>query len=143
MVDMPMGLEAIYGLATGGTVGTWVGLGINLVVSTIVMGIVLMVILEIISKAWGEPVKVTNAFLVALLINIINLPIITGLLGSFITLIPFGLLIFPLIVWIVLIKAFFREMSLIHSVILGVIGFILSIYLIPILVGMVTGYLGL
>ena len=141
MADLPMGLGAIYDMATGASVNAWVGLGINLIVSTVVMGIVLMVLLVIISKAWGESVNVTNAFLVALIINIINLPILTGLLGGFIAMIPFGLYIVPLIIWIVLMKAFFGEMSTIHAVILGVIGFVLSIVLIPTLVGMVMGYL--
>ena len=143
MADLTAGLGAIYGLATGTGVGGWVSLGINLVVSTIVMGIVLMVLLEIISKAWGEPVKVTNAFLAALVINIINLPILSGLLVGFIAMVPFGLILVPLVIWIVLMKVFFGQMSTVHAVILGIIGFVLSIYLIPNLVGMVLGYLGL
>ena len=97
-------LEGFSVLRRGRLLG-WVALGITLIVSTIVGGIVFFALLKVISKAWGEPVKITSAFLVVFLINIINFFGILGLVASFLP--SMVTLILPLIIWIVLVKVFF------------------------------------
>jgi len=132
------GLDAIYGLATGQGVSGWLNLGINLIISTIVGGIVILILFEIISKAWGGSFKATNAFLLVLVINIVNL---LGIMAFVAPYIPYAGLILPILVWIILIKVFFGEMSWMHTIITGIVGYAISIILIPNLVAMVSGYL--
>jgi hypothetical protein len=114
---------------------------VNIILSTVIMGIILLIIVEIIGKQFSEEVNPIHAFLVALVINIINIPIIFGLISSFVSFIPFLPIILPLIIWIIVVKLFFRDMEMLHAVIVGVIGFVLSIFLIPYLVDMVGGFI--
>jgi len=132
------GLDAIYGLATGTGWAGWLNLGINLIISTIVGGIVILLLLEVIGKAWGEKIKPVNAFLLVIVINIVNL---LGVMAFIAPYVPFAGLLLPIIVWIVLVKVFFKEMSLLHAVITGIVGYAISIYLVPNIIAMVSGYL--
>jgi hypothetical protein len=131
-------LNAIYNLATSSTYDYWIMLGVNLIISTIVGGIVLLIILEIFSKKFGERVSPTNAFIVVLLVNIINLIGLMGILLPFVAAIPFGSVILPLLVWIVFIKVFFGDLSLLHVLIIAVVFFALTIMVVPVLANMVT-----
>ena len=83
----------------------------------------------------------TNAFLVVLIINLINMLGVLGIVIRFISFIPFLPVILPVLIWIALIKMFFKDMSFAHAVIVGVIGWVLSIFLIPYLVGMASGFI--
>lgn len=132
-----MGLGAFYSLATGQTAMGWASLGVNLIVSTLVGGIVLLIILQIISKAWGEPVKATSAFIIAFLINLINFFGIMGLIASYLP--SMVTLFLPLIIWIVLIKVFFSTMRTTHAVITGIIGWLVSSMFLPGIISMVMG----
>ncbi len=132
------GLESIYGLASSQGITGWMSLGINLIVSTIVGGVVILILLEAISKAWGERVKPVNAFLLVLVINLVNL---LGIMAFVAPYVPYAGYVLPIIVWIVLVKVFFGEMGMKHAVITGIVGYIISILLIPSLVAMVSGYL--
>ncbi len=132
------GLESIYGLATSQGATGWMSLGINLIISTLVGGIVILILLEVISKAWGERVKPVNAFLLVLVINIINL---LGVMAFVAPYVPYAGYVLPIIVWIVLVKVFFGEMKLTHAIITGIVGYIISILLIPNLISMVSAYL--
>ena len=120
-----------------------IGLGINIIVSTIVGGIVILIILEIIGKEFSEPVSTMNAFVLALLINIINMFGVVYLLGSFLSSIPFYSIILPLIIWIVLIKFLFGEMSITHAIIAGVVCYFVTMLVLPYLVSLVMGFIPL
>ena len=124
--------------------GNPIGLATNLILSTIVGGIVILVVVEILAKKFSEEVNPLHAFMLALCINIINLPIIMGLLYTFISFIPLMGLIagfLPIIIWIVLTKLFFRDMSIMPVLIIAVLGYFLSMFVIPLLVNMVAGYI--
>jgi hypothetical protein len=116
-------------------------LAINVIVSTIIGGIVLLILVEIVGKKFSEEVHPANAFLVALIINIINIPIIFGLISSFLSFIPFLPVILPVLIWIILIKVFFREMEITHAILVGVIGWALTMFLVPSLVGIAMGFI--
>jgi hypothetical protein len=115
----------------------WLSLGVNLLLSTLIGGIVLIIILEILGHEWGEDVHPVNAFFVILVINLINL---FGVVG-FLSFIPYAALIIPIFVWILLVKAFFSELSFKHATIVGIIGFILTMLLIPLIVNIIGSYL--
>lgn len=76
-----------------------------------------------------------------LIINIVSTFGVANILAPFISFIPMSSLIISLVIWIGLMKVFFREMSMLHAVIAGVVGFLLSMFIIPILIGMVISYL--
>ena len=116
-------------------------LAINIIVSTIIGGIVLLILVEIIGKKFSEEVHPMNAFLVVLIINLINILGVLGFITPYISSIPFLPVILPVLVWIILIKLFFSEMSIMHAIIVGVIGWLLSIFLIPYLVGIASGFI--
>jgi hypothetical protein len=115
-------------------------LAINLILSTIIGGIVLLIIVEIFGKKFKEKIHPANAFLVVLIINIINLLGVTALIMPMLSSIPFLAVILPVIIWVVLIKLFFKEMKFTHAILVGIVGYALSIFLIPILVGMASGF---
>jgi hypothetical protein len=115
-------------------------LAINLILSTIIGGIVLLIIVEIFGKKFKEKIHPANAFLVVLIINIINLLGVTALVMPMLSSIPYLAVILPVIIWVVLIKLFFKEMKFTHAILVGVVGYALSIFLIPILVGMASGF---
>lgn len=126
--------EKILALATS---RDWAALGINLILSTIIGGIIIAILLAIFSKAWKEQVKYQNAFLMVLLINIINLFGVIGFLSPFV---PAALSLFvPLLIWIGFAKIFFPQMVWWHAIVLGAIGYGLSIFLIPSLTSAVSG----
>ena len=116
-------------------------LAINIIVSTIIGGIVILILVEIIGKKFSENVHPVNAFLVVLIINLINFLGVLGFITPYISFIPFLPVILPVLIWIILIKLFFKEMRIIHAVIVGVVGWLLSIFLIPYLVGMASGFI--
>jgi hypothetical protein len=121
-----------------------IGLAISIILSTIVGGIVILVIVEVFAKKFSEEVKPTHAFLVALVSSLINLFGIVSLLGQFILMVPalgILILILPIIVWIVLIKVFFSGLSILHALIIGAVCWFLSGNIIPILVGLVSGFI--
>ena len=116
-------------------------LAINIILSTIIGGIVLLIIVEVMGKKFSEEVHPVNAFLVVLIINIINFLGVLAFITPLVSFVPFLPVILPVLVWIILIKLFFREMSFLHAVIVGIIGWVLSIFLIPYLVGIASGFI--
>ncbi|NIO22566.1 MAG: hypothetical protein GTN38_00880 [Candidatus Aenigmarchaeota archaeon] len=121
--------------------GDPVTLAINIILSTIIGGIVLLILLEIVGKHFSEEVKPVNAFLLVLVINIINLPVIFGLLTSFASFIPFLPVILPVLIWIILVKFFFKELAISHAILVGVIGYLLTLFVVPYLIGLAMGFL--
>ncbi len=123
--------------------GDPITLGINVILSTIIGGIVLLILLEIVGKHFSEEVRPVNAFLLVLVINIINLPVIFSLLTQFASFVPFLPVILPVLIWIILVKFFFRELAMSHAVLVGVIGYLLTIFVVPYLIGLAMGFLPL
>jgi hypothetical protein len=68
--------------------GNPIGLATNLVLSTIVGGIVILVIVEIFAKKFAEDVNPMHAFLLVLVVSLINILGVMSLLGSFLAIIP-------------------------------------------------------
>ena len=127
--------DQILSLATS---RDWAALGLNLILSTIVGGIVIVILLAVFSKAWKEQMKYQNAFLMVLLINIINM---FGILALLSPIVPALSLFLPLLIWIGFAKGFFAEMKWWHAIVLGIIGYGLSIFLIPSLTGAASGFI--
>jgi len=87
-----------------------------------------------------------HAFLLVLVISLINIFGIVPILGSFLAIIPFAgilIMLLPVLVWIVLMKLFFRDMEMLHILIISVLCYFLSIYVIPSLVAIVSGFIPL
>jgi len=126
--------------------GNPIGLATNLILSTIVGGIVILVVVEIFAKKFAEDVNPMHAFLLVLVISLINIFGIVPILGSFLAIIPFAgilIMLLPVLVWIVLMKLFFRDMEMLHILIISVLCYFLSIYVIPSLVAIVSGFIPL
>lgn len=126
--------------------GNPVGLLANIILSTIVGGVLFLILVEIFAKKSSADVQITHAFLLALAINIINIPIVMGLIYTFVSFIPFlGLIsaFLPIIIWIVLTKFLFKDLGMLHVLIISVIGYVLTIYLLPSLVNIVAGFIPL
>jgi hypothetical protein len=120
------------------------GLVTNLIVSTIVSGIVILVIVMLFAKKFAESVSPLNAFILAFVVTLINLFGVVGLLGGILISLPLGsiiVMLLPILVWIVLVKVFFKEMSFLHVVIISFVCYLVSIYVIPMLVGTVGALL--
>ncbi len=118
-----------------------IGMAVNLILSTIVMGIVIIILTKTIARDEDEKIAPTHAFMLALLINIINMPIFSGLLYGFVSFIPFVGIVLPLIIWIIGTKLFFSDIHILHAMIIGVIGFVLSLLVIPTIVSILAGFI--
>jgi fatty acid desaturase len=91
---------SIFNLATSQSSNYWIALGINTILSTIIGGIVLIVLVEVFSHKFGESIKPQNAFLVVLLANVANNFGVIGLLGGFLSGIPYLIMVLPFLVWL-------------------------------------------
>jgi hypothetical protein len=142
MADAVSSLDGILG-SLDLSFGNPVSLGINIFLSTIIGGMVILIIVEVFSKKFSKAVNPMHAFLVALVASVINLLGIIALLGGFVGSLPLAgtiVMLLPVIVWILMIKMFFSHFSIIHSLIIGVICYLISIYLIPSLVMMAAAF---
>jgi len=117
------------------------GLGINIILSTLIGGILLLIILEIIGKEFSEPINPINAFVLVLIINLINMFGVIFILSPYIAFIPFYSIIIPLLVWILLVKLLFREMAILHVVIVALVGYFVTLLLLPYLVSMARAFI--
>jgi len=143
MADLPdIGgiLGSFANLATSSSATGWISVGINIILSTIVGGIVLLVVMELLSKAWGESVSVGKCFIFVLIINVITQFGMSFIL-PFVSFLPYSYLIVSLLLWIGLMKVFFGELSIVHAAVAGVIGFVLGMFLVPMLTGLVLSFL--
>ena len=145
MADFPniFDPQAFFNTATSQSANFWIALGINTILSTIIGGIVLIILVEVFSHKFGESIKPQNAFLVVLLANVANNFGVIGLLGGFLSGIPYLILALPFLVWFVLIKVFFSQMKIVHALLIAVIFYALSLFVIPNLTNIVTGFLHL
>ena len=142
-MDFPNLLDPslLYDTATSQGFGYWIGLGVDLILSTIIGGILLMVILEVFSHKFGENIRPVNAFLVVLISKLIINFGILGLLVSIIPALGAFYLILPVLVWIVIIKAFFGELSIVHAAVVGILFFVVTILLLPMLTNYVVVFI--
>ena len=130
--------QTLFGTATSQGWTYWLNLGINVILSTLIGGLVLAAVLGAARKAFGEDVRIANAFLLVLIVNIINL---FGVIGFLSAAVPAVALFLPLLIWLGLTKAFFSTMGWKHVLLIGVIGYILSIFIVPGIVATVSGYI--
>lgn len=77
-------------------------------------------------KITREPPHIFHAFLVALTANILTWFGIAGLIASYLP-IPYAYLFAQLIVWIILIKLFYRPLYFSHTIAIGAIAFLLML----------------
>lgn len=137
----PFDLNAIYGLATSQGFEYWVSMGVNVIVSTIVGGLLLILIMWIFSSKFGENVHLANSFIVVLLANIINMLGVLGLLLPFIAGVPFLGFVLPFLVWVVLLKLFFKDMGMLHIVIVAIVFMLVMIFVTPQITGYVSQFI--
>jgi hypothetical protein len=142
-LNIPFDLNSVAQLASANAMGFWVTIIINLVISTVVGGILLIIVLGVFNRIYGEMLDYKKAFLVVLIANIINLPIIAGLLAPFISVVPYIGLFLPLLIWVLLLKIFFEDMSFLHALVVGAVFFVLTMVAVPYLVGSVGSALGI
>ncbi|RLI97999.1 MAG: hypothetical protein DRO99_01870 [Candidatus Aenigmatarchaeota archaeon] len=130
--NLPGILGPFADVAISQNAGQWISLAINTIVFTMVSGIILIVLLKVLESVWGENYDMGRAFLAALIITLINLPIL-GFLRSLVSFIPTQ--IFYILVWIALMKLFFGEMRMLQAVIAGVVAFLLTAFIAPSVAG--------
>ena len=133
----------ILEMITSGT-GSLTGLVTNLIISTIVGGLVFLVVVKVLGKKLGDNIGIPKIFTAVFIINLINIPIIWGLTVKAIAAIPFTSFIFPFLpflAWFLVVKMIFGQMKISHCLLISAIGYILSIYVIPMLVGSLSGVL--
>jgi len=133
-------IENIMG---GFSFGDPIGIAINLILSTIVMGIVIIILSKVVARDSDEDIMPSHAFGLALLINIINIALLLDFVKNLLLFIPLYGIIVPLFVWIIATKLFFSHMHIVHAVIIGVVGFILSILAMPPLVALLLSLIPL
>ena len=141
-LNIPFDLNSVAQMASTNSVGLWTTIIVNLVLSTVIGGVLLIVVLGVFNRIYGEMLDYKRAFLVVFIVNLINLVGIVGLLTPFIAGIPFIGLILPLIIWVVVLKVFFEDMSFLHTLIVGAAFFAVTIIAIPYVVGLVATYIG-
>jgi hypothetical protein len=142
-LNIPLDLNSVAELASANALGFWVTIIINLVLATIVGGVVLIIVLGVFNRIYGEMLDYKKAFLVALTANLINLVGVVGLLAPFIAGIPFIGIILPLLIWVLLLKMFFEDMSFLHALVVGAVFYVLTIVAVPYIVSRVSSVLGM
>ena len=118
--------------------GSWITMGMNIILSTIIAGTVIAFVAVILGKKYGEQINAGNAFLMAIVVSAINFLGVIGILGG---LVPFLAMLLPLLVWIALSKFFFSEMRFTHTLLIAVLGYVLTIFVVPVLTASVMGLL--
>ncbi len=130
--DFPV--QDVLGLANS---EKWLGVGVTFLLSTLVAGIVLILIAGIASRKWGEEIKVQNAFFLVIIVNVINF-FGLGFLGD---IVPSPVMfVLPVLVWILLTKVFFSGFSIVHALIIGVLGYAITLFAVPYLVVILAGF---
>ena len=134
-------LNAIYEFATSQSMSYWINLGITFILSSLITGIFLVIVLKIASKETGSPIKVGNAFIAVLLINLINFFGIMGLLLSFIAGVPYLGIILPALIWIVFLKLFFGNLGWLYAIVIGILFYVISLFVIPHITSYIAGFI--
>ena len=134
-------LNAVYDFATSQVASYWITLGITFLLSTLITGILLIIVMELASRQAGEPIRAANAFLVVALINVINFFGIMGIMISFIAGVPFIAFILPALIWIGFLKLFFRDMSWLHIIIIGIVFYAITLFVVPYITSFIAGFI--
>ncbi len=106
---------------------------INIILSTIVGGFVFLIVAEVLAKGFRDSIKPYRAFAVVFIVsiishfNLLNLASLGGVPSMAVN----------VVLWIILSKLAFSSMKLSHTVIVGVIGFVVSLIAVPYLMGFV------
>ena len=116
----------------------WIALAVNMIVSTIIGGIVIAILLAVLGKAWKEDVNYANAFLMVLIINAITF---FGIINLLSTSLPTVGVLLPLLFWVGLSKTFFSSMRWWHAIVVGLVGYVLSLMIVPYIVSIVSGFI--
>ncbi len=140
---LPFDLGSIAQMAASNSTGLWINLIIYLVISTAIGGALLIAVLGVFNRIYGEMLDYKRAFLVVLVANLINIIGIAGLLSGILGAVPFVGIIIPVVIWVLLLKLFFEDMSFLHALIVGVVFFAITLLAIPFLVNYITGFIGL
>jgi hypothetical protein len=141
-LNIPFDLNSIAQMGASNAAGLWVNIAISMVLSTVVGGILLIVVLGFFNRIYGEMLDYKRAFLVVLIVNILNFVGVVGILSPYISVVPYIGLILPLVIWIVLLKVFFEDMSFLHAIVVGAVFFAMTIIAIPYLVAIAASYIG-
>lgn len=118
------------------------GLVVNLIISTIVGGIAFLIVAKLLGRPLNEDVGLTKPFIIIFIINIINMLGLMEFVYPVLSMIPFGgivALLLPAIIWVALVKMFIPGTTILHALIIGVLGWVLSIFILPMLLGLVLG----
>lgn len=140
-LNIPFDLGSVAQMASANSVEFWTTIIANFVLSTIVGGTVLIIVLGVFNRMYGEMLDYKRAFMTVLVVNLINLVGIVGFLTPYVAGVPYIGLVLPLLIWVIMLKVFFEDMSFLHTVIVGVVFFALTIIAIPYLVGMAGSYI--
>jgi hypothetical protein len=143
ILDIPLDFSSVAQLAGSNSGGFWASVIINLLVSTAVGGLVLIIILMLFNRVYGEMLVLKRAFLAVLVVNVINFVGIIGILSPLLAGVPLLGIILPLLMWIVILKLFFEDMSMIHVIIVAAVFFALTIIALPYLTAKVMSFIGL
>ena len=65
---------------------------------------------------------------------------IMGLMLSFIAAVPFVAYLLPALIWILFLKLFFRELSWLYIIVIGVVFFALTLFAIPYLTSFIVSF---
>jgi hypothetical protein len=141
-INIPFDLGSVAAMASADAASFWIGIAINLVISTVVGGVVLIIVLGLFNRIYGEMLDYKKAFLVVLIANLASYVGVAGLLSPVLGGIPLMGLILPLLIWVLLLKLFFEDMSFLHAFIVGAVFFALTLLAIPYLTGQVASIAG-
>lgn len=139
-----MAFESLLSQNIEVNVGPVGGILVNLALSTIVGGVVFLIITKLIARKFHESVGLKQVMMVMFLINIINIPVVWGFTLQQVSSMPLLSSVYPflpLIVWFVVVKLVFSGMKISHSLLVSILGYILSLLVIPIIVLSVRAFL--
>ncbi len=141
-INIPFDLNSVAQLAAENAASFWINIVISLIISTVVGGVLLIVVLGLFNRVYGEMLDYKRAFLVVLIINVINYVGVVGLLSGVLGPIPLIGIILPVLIWIIMLKVFFEDMSFLHAIIVGAVFYVITLVAIPYLVSMITTAVG-
>jgi hypothetical protein len=135
-------LISLSQVADESSLGYWVSLGIDLVIATIIGGFVLIAVLAFFNKIYGQLIDYKNAFLVTLTANTINMLFLPYVMDNYLQSIPFIGIIAPILIWLLLVRGVFEEITFMHAFLVSIVFYVLTIVAIPFLTGTVKAYIG-
>ena len=118
--SLPGLLDPVASTAMSQTISGWIFMGVGVLVYTLAGGIVLAILLKIMGSVWGEEYDLGKAFIISLLASLASFAI--GIIGF--AMIPSPIL--PVIIWILLVRLFYRDMGWLKVLIAGIAGFFIA-----------------